>query len=259
MKKTLEKIYLTLIFIFMYAPIAALIVLSFNASKSRAKWGGFTLEWYASLLSDSEVLDALINTLVIALIATVFATLIGTVTCIAMMGLKRRSRAIIMGITNIPMINADIVTGISLMLLFRMMNVSTGFLTVVLAHITFNIPFVMLSVMPRMKELNPSVYEAALDLGATPYTAFTKTVLPDLLPAIISGALMAFTMSLDDFIITYFTKGSGFDTLSTLIYNEVKRGIQPEIYALSAIIFTAVLLLLLLINRVPHKLRIPHK
>ncbi len=259
MKKTLEKIYLTLIFIFMYAPIAALIVLSFNASKSRAKWGGFTLEWYLNLLSDSEVIDALINTLVIALIATLFATLIGTITCVAMMGLKRRSRTIIMGITNIPMINADIVTGISLMLLFRAMNISTGFMTVLFAHITFNIPFVMLSVMPRMKEINPSVYEAALDLGASPFTAFTKTVLPDLIPAIISGALMAFTMSLDDFIVTYFTKGSGFDTLSTLIYNEVKRGIQPEIYALSALIFIVVLLLLLIINRFPKKIKFMHK
>lgn len=259
MKKTFEHIYLSMIFIFMYAPIAALIVLSFNASKSRAKWGGFTLEWYFNLLSDSEVMDALINTLVIALIATLFATLIGTVTCVAMMGLKRRSRTIIMGITNIPMINADIVTGISLMLLFRAMNISTGFVTVLFAHITFNIPFVMLSVMPRMKEINPSVYEAALDLGASPFTAFTKTVLPDLVPAIISGALMVFTMSLDDFIVTYFTKGSGFDTLSTLIYNEVKRGIQPEIYALSAIIFIVVLLLLLIINRFPKKIKFMHK
>ena len=259
MKKIFERIYLSIIFIFMYAPIAALIVLSFNASKSRAKWGGFTLEWYLNLLSDSDVMDALVNTLIIALAATFFATLIGTVTCVAMMGLKRRSRAIIMGVTNIPMINADIVTGISLMLLFRAMNISTGFLTVLFAHITFNIPFVMLSVMPRMKEINPSVYEAALDLGASPFTAFSKTVLPDLIPAIISGALMAFTMSLDDFIVTYFTKGSGFDTLSTLIYNEVKRGIQPEIYALSAIIFIVVLLLLLIINRLPRKIKFLHK
>jgi spermidine/putrescine transport system permease protein len=145
-----------------------------------------------------------------------------------------------MGISNIPMINADIVTGISLMLLFRVLHFQNGFLTVLIAHITFNIPYVMLSVMPRMKTISPSVYEAALDLGAEPWYAFRKTVLPDLLPAIFSGALMAFTMSLDDFIITYFTKGSGFDTLSTKIYNEIKRGIQPEIYALSAIIFVLV-------------------
>ena len=158
-----------------------------------------------------------------------------------------------MGITNIPMINADIVTGISLMLLFRFLHLSSGFTTILLAHITFDIPFVMLSVMPRIKNMNFYVYEAALDLGATPLYAFVKTILPDLWPGILSGALMAFTMSLDDFIITYFTKGSGFETLSTLIYNEVKRGIQPEIYALSAIIFVVVLTLLTIVYSVPAK------
>ena len=245
----LEKLYMTVIFIFMYAPIATLIVLSFNSSKSRAKWGGFTLQWYKQLVSDSEILNAMANTLIIALIATVVSTIIGTATCVALMGFKRRSRAFIMGITNIPMINADIVTGISLMLLFRVLHFQTGFVTVLLAHITFDIPYVMLSVMPRMKTISPSVYEAAQDLGAEPFYAFRKTVLPDLMPAVISGSLMAFTMSIDDFIITYFTKGSGFDTLSTKIYNEVKRGIQPEIYALSAIIFVVVLALLLASNR----------
>ncbi len=248
----LEKLYMTVIFIFMYAPIATLIVLSFNSSKSRAKWGGFTLQWYKQLVSDSEILNAMANTLIIALIATVVSTLIGTATCVALMGFKRKSRAVIMGITNIPMINADIVTGISLMLLFRFLHIGSGFNTILLAHITFNIPFVMLSVMPRIKSLNFYVYEAALDLGATPVLAFVKTMLPDLIPGIVSGALMAFTMSLDDFIITYFTKGSGFETLSTLIYNEVKRGIQPEIYALSAIIFIVVLTLLMIIYRAPN-------
>ena len=244
MRTKLEKIYMGIIFVFMYAPILTLIILSFNSSKSRARWGGFTLQWYINLINDNSVLNAMANTLIIALVSTVFATVIGTLTCVGLMGLKRRSRTVIMGITNIPMINADIVTGISLMLLFKVLHFETGFITVLLAHITFNIPYVMLSVMPRMKTINPNIYEAALDLGAEPFYAFRKSVLPDLMPSVIAGALMAFTMSIDDFIITYFTKGSGFDTISTKIYNEVKRGIQPEIYALSSIIFVIVLILL---------------
>ena len=247
--KVFEKIYMWIILVFMYVPILTLIVLSFNRSKSRSHWAGFTFNWYIRLFKDSEILNALANTLVIALIATIVATIIGTVTTVALVGLNRRTRAVIMGITNIPMINADIVTGISLMLLFRVLHFQSGFITVLIAHITFNIPYVMLSVMPRMKTISPSVYEAALDLGAEPWFAFRKTVLPDLMPAVFSGALMAFTMSIDDFIITYFTKGSGFDTLSTKIYNSVKRGIQPEIYALSAIIFIVVLVLLFASNR----------
>ncbi len=244
MKAKIEKIYMGIIFIFMYAPILTLIALSFNSSKSRARWGGFTLQWYFNLFSDNAVLNAMANTLIIALISTVVATVIGTLTCVGLMGLRRRSRAFIMGVTNIPMINADIVTGISLMLLFKVLHFETGFITVLLAHITFNIPYVMLAVLPRMKTINPNVYEAAVDLGAGSLYAFRKAVLPDLMPAVLSGALMAFTMSIDDFIITYFTKGSGFDTLSTKIYNEVKRGIQPEIYALSSIIFVMVIILL---------------
>ena len=247
--KVIEKIYMWIILVFMYVPILTLIVLSFNRSKSRSHWAGFTFNWYIRLFRDSEILNALANTLVIALIATIVATIIGTVTTVALVGLNRRTRAVIMGITNIPMINADIVTGISLMLLFRVLHFQSGFITVLIAHITFNIPYVMLSVMPRMKTISPSVYEAALDLGAEPWFAFRKTVMPDLMPAVFSGALMAFTMSIDDFIITYFTKGSGFDTLSTKIYNSVKRGIQPEIYALSAIIFIVVLFLLFASNR----------
>ncbi len=249
MRTKLEKIYMGIIFVFMYAPILTLIILSFNSSKSRARWGGFTFQWYINLINDNSVLNAMANTLIIALVSTVFATVIGTITCVGLMGLKRRSRTVIMGITNIPMINADIVTGISLMLLFKVLHFETGFITVLLAHITFNIPYVMLSVMPRMKTINPNIYEAALDLGAEPFYAFRKSVLPDLMPSVIAGALMAFTMSIDDFIITYFTKGSGFDTISTKIYNEVKRGIQPEIYALSSIIFVIVLILLFAYSR----------
>ena len=158
-----------------------------------------------------------------------------------------------MGVTNIPMLNADIVTGISLMLLYLSFGMSFGFSTILLAHITFNIPYVILSVMPKMKQISKHTYEAALDLGAGPVYAFFKVVFPDLLPGIFTGFLMAFTMSLDDFIITHFTKGPGVDTLSTKIYTEVKKGIKPEMYALSTIIFVVVLVLLLIINKSPAK------
>lgn len=252
MKKTiLQKLYITLIFIFLYAPIVTLIVLSFNASKTRAKWGGFTLKWYGALFQNRDILQALFNTLLIALIASVASTIIGTVACIAIMSLKKRSRAIIMGVTNIPMLNAEIVTGISLMLLFISFGLKFGLGTILLSHITFCIPYVILSVMPRMRQINPYTYEAALDLGARPVSGFFKVVFPDILPGVLSGFLMAFTMSLDDFIITHFTKGAGVDTLSTKIYTEVKKGIKPEMYALSTIIFLTVLVLLLLVNRVP--------
>lgn len=251
--RILKKIYVALIFLFLYAPIATLVVLSFNASKTRSKWGGFTVKWYVSLLQNSEILSALGTTLLIALLSSLIATLIGLISCIAMMGIKRRSRAVLMGITNIPMLNADIVTGISLMLLFISLGLKFGFGTILLSHITFNIPYVILCIMPKMKQLNPSTYEAALDLGASHLTAFFKITLPDLAPGILSGFLMAFTMSLDDFIITHFTKGAGIDTLSTKIYTEVKKGIKPEMYALSAIIFITVLALLLLVNKTPGK------
>ncbi len=250
-RTTLQKIYIALIFIFLYAPIVTLIVLSFNASKTRAKWGGFTTKWYVSLFQNEDIMRALANTLLIALLSAVIATFIGTIACIAMQNMKKRNRTILMGITNIPMLNAEIVTGISLMLLFISFKVNFGFMTILLAHITFNIPYVILSVLPRMKQLNPSTYEAALDLGATELQAFFKVVFPDILPGILSGFLMAFTMSLDDFIITHFTKGPGIDTLSTKIYTEVKKGIKPEMYALSAIIFISVLILLLLVNYTP--------
>ena len=247
------KIYVALIFIFLYAPIATLIVLSFNASKTRAKWGGFTMQWYVSLMQDETILDALGTTLLIALLSAFIAAIIGTVACIAMSGMKKKTRAVFMGVTNIPMLNADIVTGISLMLLFISLGLRFGFGTILLSHITFNIPYVILSVYPRMKQLNPSVYEAALDLGASPLTAFFRVTLPDLMPGILSGFLMAFTMSLDDFIITHFTKGSGINTLSTKIYTELRKGIKPEMYALSTIIFVTVLVLLILVNITPDK------
>ena len=252
-KSAVKKVYIALILIFLYAPIATLIVLSFNASKTRAKWGGFTLKWYQSLFENDVIMQALWNTLAIAFLSALIATLIGTIACIAMQGMKKKYRTLLLGITNIPMLNAEIVTGISLMLLFISLGIKFGFLTILLAHITFNIPYVILSVMPRMKQLNPHTYEAALDLGASHLTAFFRVVFPDILPGILSGFLMAFTMSLDDFIITHFTKGPGIDTLSTKIYTEVKKGIKPEMYALSAIIFVSVLILLILVNYTPKR------
>ena len=253
MKTIAKRIYIALIILFLYAPIGILMVLSFNESKTRAKWGGFTFKWYSSLFRNDEILEALGNTLLIAVVSALVATVIGTVACVAMVSMKKRSRTILMGITNIPMLNAEIVTGISLMLLFISMGLRFGLGTILLSHITFNIPYVILSIMPRMKQLNPSTYEAALDLGASHTTAFFKVVFPDLLPGILSGFLMAFTMSLDDFIITHFTKGAGVDTLSTKIYTEVKKGIKPEMYALSTLIFVTVLILLLLVNMAPAK------
>ena len=246
-----KKIYIFFILIFLYAPIVTLIVLSFNASRTRAKWGGFTLKWYSELFKNNEILQALFNTLFIAFTASIIATVIGTIACISIMNLKKNTRAIVIGITNIPMLNADIVTGISFMLLFISMGLRFGMETILLSHITFCIPYVILSVMPRMKQLNPHTYEAALDLGAGPIYGFFKVVFPEILPGVLSGFLMAFTMSLDDFIITHFTKGAGVDTLSTKIYTEVKKGIKPEMYALSTIIFVTVLVLLLLVNKAP--------
>ncbi len=251
MKAVLKKIYIALIILFLYAPIGTLIVLSFNESKTRAKWGGFTLKWYVSLFQNEEILRAFFNTLLIAVLSSLAAAVIGTVACIAMTVMKRRTKSILMGITNIPMLNADIVTGISLMLLYISLGIRFGIGTILLSHITFNIPYVILSVMPRVRQLNMSTYEAALDLGASHLNAFFKVVFPDLLPGILSGFLMAFTMSLDDFIITHFTRGVGVDTLSTKIYTEIKKGIKPEMYALSSLIFITVLTLLILINLSP--------
>lgn len=251
MKNTARKLYLTLIIIFLYAPIATLVVLSFNASKTRAKWGGFTLKWYSSLFSDTAIMNALYTTLTIALLSAFIATLIGTAASVAMHGMQAKYRNYLMTVTNIPMLNADIVTGISLMLLFIACRVTLGYSTILLAHITFNIPYVILSVMPKLKQTNKHTYEAALDLGASPVYAFFKVVFPDILPGILSGFLMAFTMSLDDFIITHFTKGPGVDTLPTKIYSEVRKGIRPEMYALSTLLFLTVLILMILVNSSP--------
>lgn len=251
MKSFLKKLYIAFIVILLYAPIVTLIVLSFNASKTRAKWGGFTLKWYGSLFKNEQIMSALFTTLLLALLSSLIATLIGTAAAIAMNSMKKKSKAYFTAVTNIPMLNADIVTGISLMLIFLALKMTFGFSTVLIAHITFNIPYVILSVLPKLKQTNASVYEAALDLGATPVYAFFKVIFPDILPGVISGFLLSFTMSLDDFIITHFSKGPGLDTLSTKIYTEVKKGIKPEMYALSTILFMTVLILIILVNNIP--------
>ena len=252
-KRIAEEFYLVLILIVLYDPILTMMVLSFNNSKSRTQWGGFTLKWYGQMFESATIMDALGNTLLIAFVSALVATIIGTAASIAINNMKRVPRSIVMGITNIPMLNADIVTGISLMLAFIAFGISLGFKTILIAHITFNIPYVILSVMPKLKQTSKSTYEAAMDLGASPIYAFFKVVFPDILPGVLSGFLLAFTMSLDDFIITHFTKGAGINTLSTLIYSEVRRGIRPSMYSLSTVIFLVVLILLLITNFVPNK------
>ena len=240
-RKYLQKIYLALIFILLYAPIVTLVVLSFNQSKTRAKWGGFTLKWYKELFQNEQIMSAFYTTLIIAFVSA----------AIAIQGMKQKWKTMYMGLTNIPMMNAEIVMGVSLMLLFIAFHMTLGFGTILIAHITFNIPYVILSVSPKLKQTNRYTYEVAMDLGASPVKAFFKVVFPDIVPGVLSGFMLAFTMSLDDFVITHFTKGPGIDTLSTKIYTEVRKGIKPEIYALSTIMFVTVLVLLLLINYSP--------
>lgn len=260
MKKVLSRIYMILIFVLLYAPIATLVVLSFNNSRTRARWGGFTLKWYASMFSDASVMNALRNTLLIAFLSALISTLLGLTAALHLRTMKKKKKALIQSAINIPMLNAEIVTGISLMLIFiaagqfmTQFGYTTdyGFWTVLIGHITFNLPYTLLSIQPRLRAVNMSTYEAALDLGASEHQAFRKVVLPDIMPGVGSGFLLAFTLSLDDFVITHFIKGPGFDTLSTKIYSEVRKGIKPEMYALSTLLFVSVMLLLVIVNRRP--------
>ncbi len=254
-RRVWQDFYLVIIMVFLYAPIATMMVLSFNSSKSRTQWGGFTLQWYSQMFASRNIMSALHNTLLIAFLSALIATVIGTAASIGINSMRQVPKTVLMGITNIPMLNADIVTGISLMLAFIAFGISMGFKTILISHITFNIPYVILSVMPKLKQTSRSTYEAAMDLGAGPVYAFFKVVFPDILPGVLSGFLLAFTMSLDDFIITHFTRGAGINTLSTLIYSEVRRGIKPSMYALSTVIFAVVLALLIISNFAPKKKR----
>lgn len=247
MKKSLERIYLSLIFLFLYLPIAVLVILSFNNSKSRVFWGGFTLKWYRELFDSSMILDAFKTTIFVTLSASVIATLLGTMAAVGIHAMKKNHRVLMLGATNIPLLNADIVTGISMMLIFVRFT-SLGLHTVLIAHITFDIPYVILNVLPKLNQTSRSTYEAALDLGAKPAYAFFKIIWPQISPGVLSGFLMSVTMSLDDFSITYFTKGAGVNTLSTMIYTELRKGILPQMYALSTILFFMAFALLLVIN-----------
>ena len=236
MKKFCKRAYLALILIFLYLPIVVLIVQSFNAGKSRAKWEGFSFRWYTELFHDTRIMNALTVTVTIALLAMVHA-------------MKKRPQSFMMTLTNLPNTMPDIVTGISLMLLFLFTKVDRGYVTMLLAHITFDTPYVILSVLPKLKQMNRHTYEAALDLGATPMYALFHVIIPECMPGIITGAMLAFTLSLDDFTISYFTTSPLVQNLSTLIYSAARRGIEPTLNALSALMFVALLVLLLIVNR----------
>ena len=247
--KILKRAYLAIILLFLYVPIAVLIFQSFNAGVSRAKWEGFSLRWYAQLFQSPNIMEALYVTISIALLASMFSTVLGTMAAIGIHAMSKRPQGLMMTMTNIPMTMPDIVTGISLMLLFIFTKVERGYVTMLLAHITFNTPYVVLSVLPKLKEMNSFSYEAALDLGATPGYALRKVILPAIRPGVITGAILAFTLSLDDFTIRYFTTSPLVQNLSTLIYSEARKGIKPTMNALSALMFVALLILLLVVNR----------
>ncbi|MBQ9414608.1 MAG: ABC transporter permease [Clostridia bacterium] len=252
--KVFSKIYNAIIFTILYAPILMVIVFSFNSSKrTPMKWKGFTFDWYASLFQKEEILNSLWITLQVAIIATIAATIIGTLASIGIHGMNRKLKKAFLTVNQIPMVNPEIVTAVAFMLLFVSLSVAIpilkpGFVPLCIAHVTFCIPYVVLQIMPKLRQMNTHLYEAALDLGCTPVQAFFKVVLPEIMPGILTGALMAFTISLDDFAISYFTSGSTAQTLSVTIYSMVKRPVTPEIYALSALLFGTVMILLLFAN-----------
>ena len=253
--KTLSRIYTALIMVFLYAPIAVMIVFSFNSARSTSVFGGFSLKWYSELLNDSSTIEALKNTLLLAVLSAIIATVLGTLSAVGIFQMKSRfTRTAIMSVTNIPMMNPDIVTGISLMLLFVFAGVFIGakdvlgFGTMLIAHVTFNLPYVILSVLPKLRQTDPHLSEAARDLGCTPLQSFFKVVFPSIAPGVFTGMIMAFTLSLDDFVISYFTTGPDFQTLPIKIFSMTKRRVTPDMYALSTLIFLSVLILLILIN-----------
>lgn len=248
MRKSLSRIYLGIILVFMYLPIFTLIIFSFNESKNMAIWSGFSLHWYERLFSDPVIGQAVWVTLSVALLSAVAATLIGTLAAVGINNFRRRARSAVLNITYIPMINADIVTGISLLLLFIFISIPRGYATMLLAHITFNIPYVILSVLPKLTQMDPQTYEAALDMGASPSYAVRRVVLPQIMPGVFTGLLLAFTMSFDDFVISFFTTQGLTQNLSIYIYSMARVGINPTINALSAIMFAIVISLLFVVN-----------
>ncbi|HAH78653.1 MAG TPA: putrescine aminotransferase [Ruminococcaceae bacterium] len=252
--RALSRVYAVLVYVFLYAPIAVLILFSFNDTNvmSRSVWSGFSLRWYRQLFQDRMLLQALENTLIIAVVAAAVSTVLGTAAAIGIGAMNRWARRVVMNITNFPMVNPDIVTGVSLMLLFvaasRFLGgASLGMGSLILAHITFCLPYVILSVMPKLRQMDPNLYEAAQDLGCAPFPAFFKVVLPEIAPGVVTGMIMAFTLSIDDFVISYFTSGTT-QTLPIFIYSMTRKRVSPEINALSTLLFGAVIFLLLIIN-----------
>ena len=245
------KFYIALILIFLYSPIAVMIITSFNKGKT-VVWNGFSLKWYGELFKDKAILGALVNTLTIALLASFFATILGTMAAIGINNFRGKKRAVIQNVSNIPIISPDIVMGVSLMLLFAFLgnifNFEMGYVTVLISHICFCVPFVVLNVIPRLRRMDQSIYDAALDLGCNQFQAFFKVVIHELMPGIISGFLMSFTYSLDDFIITHFTQGAKFQNLSTEIYAMLRRKIPPTINALSTLLFVTIIIIMIIIN-----------
>ncbi|MCR4860299.1 MAG: ABC transporter permease [Bacteroidales bacterium] len=255
MKKFLAKAYIYLLLVLLYAPLVFIAVFSFTESRVLGSWSGFSTQLYENLFTgnmqgSSSLLSAVKNTLLIALIAAAVSTLLGTVAAVGIHNLRGRKKQVVSFLNNIPMINPDIITGVSLFLLFVFLHVSQGYTTVVLAHITFCTPYVVLSVLPKLRQMNPNIYEAAMDLGATPSQALWKVLVPQLKPGMVSGFILAFTMSLDDFAVTFFTRGTiGLDTLSTFIYTDARKGgLTPELRPLMTLIFLIILILLVVIN-----------
>jgi len=239
--------YLGLMLVFLYAPILVLMVFSFNSSKTMGNWTGFSLRWYEALLHDATIMDALLVTLSVAVISALVATFIGTFAAIGMHSMKKGPRAVVENVSRLPMVNPDLVTGISFMMLFAAMGIRDGYVRMLIAHITFNIPYVIFSVMPKLRQSSDMLYEAALDLGCTPMSAIRKVVIPDIMPGIISGFVLAFTLSLDDFVVSWFAT-DGIQTLSIYIYGIARRGINPKINALCTLMFVAVVALLAFVN-----------
>ena len=253
--KPASKVFTALIMIFLFAPIVILLVFSFNEAKSLSVFSGFSLYWYRELFRDSETLNAVKNTLVLAVCAAAISTVMGTAAAVGINKLRNRYlHAVMDTVTNIPMINPEIITGISLMLMFvfvgRLFGAATSlsFWTLLIAHVTFCLPYVILQVLPKLQQMDKSLPEAAMDLGCTPLRAFLKVEIPEILPGIVTGMIMAFTLSLDDFVISYFTTGNGFQTLPIRIYNMTKKTVTPKMYALATIIFFVILALLLISN-----------
>ncbi len=245
----LKKFYTFIIFLFLYAPILVLMVLSFNETKSRSVWGGFTLKWYFELFSNRDVKNALYYTLIIAFISAIVSTVVGTFAAIGIYNLGYISRKLILNINNMPVMNSEIVTGVALMTLFVAIKIPLGFFTLLISHIMFCTPYVILSVLPKLRQMNKHLPEAALDLGATPAYTIRKVIIPQIMPGIITGGLIAFTLSIDDFVISFFNSGSGVTNLSVVAYAMARRGINPSINALCTIMFLAVVILLIIINK----------